>query len=110
MRVKELIKKKGYSMQDLAEKLGITRDTLTRNINGTPTVETLKKIASALGVELWELFTESTSKEELNALIQHKGDFYRASTLKELEKVVEKIRGNGVIPVHKNIRGKEYYQ
>ncbi|MCD8031962.1 MAG: hypothetical protein LUF85_14350 [Bacteroides sp.] len=46
----------------------------------------------------------------MNALIQHKGDFYRASTLKELEKVVEKIRGNGVIPVHKNIRGKEYYQ
>lgn len=52
MRVKELIKKKGYSMQDLAEKLGITRDTLTRNINGNPTVETLQKIASALGVEL----------------------------------------------------------
>ena len=56
LRVKDVIKSKGMTMQEFADKLGITRDTLTRNINGNPTIETLDKIANALGVPITELF------------------------------------------------------
>ena len=56
LRVKEICKEKGIQMQELAEKLGITRITLTRNISGNPTIETLEKIASGLGVPVSELF------------------------------------------------------
>ena len=42
-------------MQQLSEKLGVTRDTLTRNVNGNPTIETLSKIATALEVPIWQL-------------------------------------------------------
>ena len=94
LRVKELCKEQGLFMEDLAKKIGVTRITLTRNISGNPTVETLQKIADALKVEVWELFTSSISKEELTALIAHKGEFYRASTVAELENIVEKIKQN----------------
>ena len=56
LRVKELCKEKGLQMQELADKLGITRITLTRNISGTPTISTLENIAAALGVSVPELF------------------------------------------------------
>ena len=55
-RVKEICKTRGLLMEELAEKLGVTRITLTRNINGNPTIETLERIASALGVPVTELF------------------------------------------------------
>lgn len=56
LRVKELCKEKGLQMQELADKLGITRITLTRNISGNPTISTLENIAAALGVTVPELF------------------------------------------------------
>ncbi|MDC2747232.1 helix-turn-helix transcriptional regulator [Bacteroides ovatus] len=56
LRVKEITKSKGLTMQQLSEKLGVTRDTLTRNVNGNPTIETLSKIATALEVPIWQLF------------------------------------------------------
>ena len=56
LRVKEICKAKGVQMQELADKLGISRITLTRNINGNPTVATLEAIAKALDVEVTELF------------------------------------------------------
>lgn len=43
-------------MQELADKLGITRITLTRNISGNPTISTLESIAAALNVEIVDLF------------------------------------------------------
>lgn len=94
LRIKELCKEKGMNITQLAEVMGIKQESLSRAINGNPTIETLQKIADALKVELWELFTSSTSKEELTALIAHKGEFYRASTVAELENIVEKIKQN----------------
>jgi transcriptional regulator with XRE-family HTH domain len=94
LRIKEVLKSKGHTIQSLADVMGINRVSLTNSINGNPTVETLGKIASALGVEIWELLTESVSNEELIALINHKGDFYQASTIEELERIVDKIKSN----------------
>jgi transcriptional regulator with XRE-family HTH domain len=57
-RVKEICKSKGILMEDLAGMLGVTPNTLTRNINGNPTIETLGKIAVALSVPVTELFEQ----------------------------------------------------
>lgn len=58
LRIKEVAQEKGYSMQELAQKLGITPETLTRQASskGNPTKNTLEKIAGALGVEIVDLF------------------------------------------------------
>ena len=54
--IKQLIKEKGYTMQQFADKLGIARVNLTKTINGNPTKDTLNKIAALLGVHVTELF------------------------------------------------------
>lgn len=57
-RIKELIKEKGYTLQDFAAKIGMTYPGLYQIINGQPSMPSLIKIAEALGVELWELFAD----------------------------------------------------
>lgn len=61
LRIKEVIKGKGLSVQDLAEKMGISRVGLSQHINGNPSVEVLDRIASALGVPVTELFEQTKS-------------------------------------------------
>ena len=68
LRVKEVIKAKGITMQQVADELGITRDTLTRNINGNPTIETLEKIAKTLGVSVSDLLNEEKPEEDQNTI------------------------------------------
>ena len=68
LRVKEVIKAKGLTMQQVADELGITRDTLTRNINGNPTIETLEKIAKTLGVSVSDLLNEEKPEEDQNTI------------------------------------------
>lgn len=57
-----LLKEKGLTKTAFSDLLGIKK----QNLNGlmkNPTLETIKKFASVLGVETWQLFT---SKEEIS--------------------------------------------
>lgn len=60
--IEALLKEKGLTKTAFSEMLGIKK----QNLNGlmkNPTLETIKRFASVLGVETWQLFT---SKEEIN--------------------------------------------
>lgn len=59
MNIKLIIKEKGFSVQEVAEKLGIARETLSTQINGNPTVETLERIAAAIGCKVGDFFDSS---------------------------------------------------
>ena len=59
LRVKELCKEKGVTIGYIAEKMQMQRESLSRAINGNPTVETLEKIAVSLGVPVSALFADS---------------------------------------------------
>lgn len=54
--IKLLMKRKGVTINTLAEKLGVSRQALSRQINGKMLVETAQRIADALDVPLWQLF------------------------------------------------------
>ena len=66
--------------------IGVTRITLTRNINGNPTMETLQKIASALNVQVWELFTASTTGE-INGFVEYRGTIYKIQSREDLQQL-----------------------
>lgn len=100
MDIKSIIKEKGYTIQDVAKKIGVNRVTLTLTLQGNPTYKKLKEIADAIGCDIVDFFrdevsnlnTQQIKEEELTALIQHKGEFYKATTIAELEKIVSKIK------------------
>lgn len=72
LRIKEVIKEKGLSVQELAEKMGISRVGLSQHINGNPSVEVLERIAAALDVSVIELF-EPSRKDSVSLTCPHCG-------------------------------------
>jgi len=64
LRIKEILKQKGLTIQDLANILGISRQALGKQIQGKMLLETAERIATALNVPMWQLFA---SHEEVQA-------------------------------------------
>lgn len=75
LRIKEVIKLQGYTIKSLADRMNINRVNLSNMINGNPTVETLGKIADALGVHVTELFAK-----ENGIICPHCGKFVPLET------------------------------
>nr|DAN19167.1 MAG TPA: hypothetical protein [Caudoviricetes sp.] len=70
-RIKELIKEKGYTQQEFADLLGMSRVGLAQIVNGKPSYPTLEKIATALDVPMWQLFAspeDVKGEEDKNTL------------------------------------------
>lgn len=76
-------------MQELADRLNISRVTLTRNINGNPTIDTLEKIAEGLNVDVVELFAK---KSGFTAFIDYRGTLYRCDSIDELEGLIKRLK------------------
>lgn len=55
-RIKEILKEKGITQQELANRLGVTRISIVKTLAGNPSEETLERIANALDVPTWQLF------------------------------------------------------
>lgn len=64
LRIKEILKEQGKTQIDLANDLSVTPIGLNKIIKGNPTLETLKKIADVLKVEMHELFTGDKINEK----------------------------------------------
>lgn len=67
--IKRFAKSKGISLQELAEKVGLSRNMIYQYKNVNPKLETLKKIAAVLGVDTSELVDNdqtNTAYYELN--------------------------------------------
>lgn len=59
LMIKEAMKRYGTSVNEIAEKMGISRVTLSTHINGNPSTEILLRIADAIGCPVTELFGQS---------------------------------------------------
>lgn len=88
LRIKEVLKEKGYTIQSLSEEMGVNRVSLTNSINGNPTVETLEKIASTIGVDVSELFIN----DGIIGIIRAKGQLFEINSMEDLENTIEKIK------------------
>ncbi|MEP2057624.1 MAG: helix-turn-helix transcriptional regulator [Maribacter litoralis] len=86
-RVKILLAKKGITQIDLAAKLNIQPETLSRTINGNPTLKSITDIATALNVEVVELF----DSDKPRGIVEYLGKIYTITSLQDLNKLVNKI-------------------
>ena len=61
MKIKKILKSKGYTIEQVAKEMGISRVTLTNSINGNPTVATLQKIADVVGCSVGDFFEHTVT-------------------------------------------------
>lgn len=76
MRIKEILKEKGITQQELADMLGVSHQSIKQTLNASSvTTSTLEKIATALNVPMWQLFAspEEIAKQAKNDLCPHCG-------------------------------------
>lgn len=60
MRIKEVLKEKRVTQKELAERMGISLSAVKQMVGASSlTTDTLRKMAEALEVEIWEFFTTS---------------------------------------------------
>lgn len=58
MNIDHILKREKISKVDLAKRMDVSREYLYRILDGNPTLETLEKLAKALGVPVRDLFPE----------------------------------------------------
>lgn len=59
LRIQEVCKEQGVTMQDLAKRMGISYQALYASVSGNPTIGKLSEIANALEVEVSDLIEKS---------------------------------------------------
>ena len=72
-------------MKDLAADMGIDPASLTRALNGNARLDTIEKIANALGVSMKSLFEPL---DDVEGYIRIKGKVYQFNSRSELEHIL----------------------
>lgn len=72
LMIKDAMKRYGTSVNEVADKMGISRVTLSTHINGNPSTEVLLRIADAIGCPVTELF-EQPKKDNVSLTCPHCG-------------------------------------
>lgn len=89
-RIKELCQSKGFTQKDLADKMGISDISLNKTLRGDyPQLQSLERIANALGVDISELFVRNTPDSEVNGYVKVKGTLYEVHSFEDLKKLLE---------------------
>ena len=89
--VKKLCTNQNMTLKDLANMMGIARESLSRTLNGNPQLATLENIAKYLDVDIRDLFPSSTDNNvvPLHSIIVYDGVTYISD---DLEKLINNIR------------------
>ncbi len=99
INLKEILREKGVTSKELAERLGVTPVTISYIVTNktTPSLDMLCRIAKELNVKLSTLLGEEPLKvidtsKEFAAFVRYKGIHYTADTLDEFFKQVDEIK------------------
>lgn len=102
LRIKEICREKGITLEVLANKLGILRTSLSQALSRNSfSTDKLKDIACALDVPMWQLFASpceviggsNYDSPDFSAIIDYKGELWKVTSVEELEKVLGKLKG-----------------
>ena len=85
--VKRICKEQNKQMKDLAADMGIDPASLTRALNGNARLDTIQKIATALGVSMNSLFEPL---DDVEGFIRIGDKIYQFNSRFELEKLLQK--------------------
>ena len=95
MRIKEILKERGMTLQELADKMDVSRQALSRQVAGKLLVEKAEEIACMLDVPMWQLFVSPNEVveggDELSASIRYRGKFFNTTSKEELKQYVNNL-------------------
>lgn len=67
MRIKDVLKERGMTQQELADMIGVSYQSIKQTLNApSVTTATLEKIATTLNVPMWQLFASPEEVQPKN--------------------------------------------
>lgn len=87
--VKRICKDQNKQLKDLATDMGIDPASLNRAMYGNARLNTVEKMADALGVSIQRLF-EPINNDTVEGFIKIKGKIYQFDSKEELFQILEK--------------------
>ena len=89
LRIKEVAKAKGITFEEIAKQLNVNRVSISRMINGNPTIESLQKVANILQVDVKDFFQDNENK--VSGYIEHKGIIHKVNSINDLKTIIKDI-------------------
>jgi transcriptional regulator with XRE-family HTH domain len=87
--VKRLCKQQKKQLKDLAAEMGVDPASLNRAMYGNARLDTIEKMANALGVSIKSLF-DPIDNDIIEGYIKIKGKIYQFYNKEELNKILER--------------------
>lgn len=84
--VRRICREQGRQLKDLAADMGIDPASLTRALNGNARLDTIEKIANALGVSMKSLFEPL---DDIEGFIRVQGKVYQFNNRVELYNILD---------------------
>ncbi|MFW5886856.1 MAG: helix-turn-helix domain-containing protein [Bacteroidota bacterium] len=93
LKVKQICKQQGITLRELAERMNVSPEAVTRMLSdkGNPTLSSLKSIATALNLEVYELFDDFNSDKVVKGYIETGENSYRINNLNDLKTIYNKL-------------------
>ena len=93
LRVKSICKQQGISLKELAERMSVSPEAVTRMLsdNGNPTLTTLENVANALNVEVYELFDDFSADMLVRGYLEVGDKIHRINNFSELQAVYNQL-------------------
>lgn len=92
--ITQIAKRHGLTLKELAEKIGISESTLKATIgkNGNPSVNTLKKIANAIGCEVGDFFAPTNyNANTIVGFIKYRGKIKEINSCDDVRELLNEI-------------------
>jgi len=111
-RVRELRKKRNWTLEQAARQAGLARSTLSKIENGqmSPTYEALKKLATGLGISVPQLFTQPTGGQvngRMAVTLHGEGRAHPTATY-EHEMLAPSLTRKSMLPYRARIRARSF--
>ena len=88
IKIKEILKQRGISIVDFADKLGIQRQNVY-NVLSKPTWQRLEQCSQILDMPIADFFEKNDT--EINGFIEYRGTIYRITDLRSFNNLAEII-------------------
>ena len=93
LRVKNICKQQGITLRELAERMSIAPEVVTRILseNGNPTLSTMVNMAKALNVEVYELFDDFNEDMLVRGYLEVGDKIHRINNFNDLQAVYNNL-------------------
>lgn len=93
LKIKDLCKEKGVTLRELAAKMQVAPEALTRVVSpgSNPTLNTLLNAARALNVNIDELFAGVEDKVPINGFVEVDGTIVKVKSIDDIQKILKLI-------------------